>query len=61
MGKGRVSYSDQARTYKLGDIMREYLLQSDDDFARAFRKLYQDHGSHFLDEDEPPKPQEDQQ
>ncbi len=46
---------------KLGDIMREYLLQSDDDFARAFRKLYQDHGSHFLDEDEPPKPQEDHQ
>ena len=46
---------------KLGDIMREYLLQSDDDFARAFRKLYQELGSHFLDEDEPPKPQEDQQ
>ena len=45
---------------KLGDIMREYLLQSDDDFARAFRKLYQEQGSHFLDEEEPPKPQEDQ-
>ncbi len=27
---------------KLGEIMREYLLQSNDDFARAFRKLYQD-------------------
>ena len=46
---------------KLGDIMREYLLASDDDFARAFHKLYQDHGSHFLDEDAPPKQQEDQQ
>ncbi len=45
---------------KLGDIMREYLLQSNDDFARAFRKLYQGHSSHFLDEEEPPTPQEDQ-
>lgn len=45
---------------KLGDIMREYLLQSDDDFARAFRKLYQEHGSRFLDEEERPKQQEDQ-
>ena len=53
--------SDIIAIRKLGDIMREYLLASDDDFARAFRKLYQDHGSHFLDEDEPPKPQEDQQ
>ena len=46
---------------KIGAIMREYLLQSDDDFASAFRKLYQDHGSHFLDEEDPPQTQEDQQ
>ena len=38
----------------LGDIMKEYLLESDDDFARAFRRLYQEHGSNFL-EDEPQK------
>ena len=41
---------------KLGDIMREYLLQFDDDFARAFRKLYKEHGSDFL---EPEKEEEE--
>ena len=39
---------------KLGDIMKEYLLESDDDFAKAFRRLYKEHGSNFLD-DEPEK------
>ena len=39
---------------KLGDIMKKYLLESDDDFAKAFRRLYKEHGSHFL-EDEPEK------
>ncbi len=38
----------------LGDIMKEYLLESDDDFAVAFRCLYKEHGSNFLD-DEPQK------
>lgn len=38
----------------LGDIMKEYLLESDDDFAVAFRRLYKEHGSNFLD-DEPKK------
>ena len=38
----------------LGDIMKEYLLESDDDFAVAFRRLYKEHGSSFL-EDEPQK------
>ena len=35
----------------LGDIMKEYLLESDDDFAVAFRRLYKEHGSDFLDEE----------
>ncbi|MBQ7222201.1 MAG: hypothetical protein IJS02_01900 [Bacteroidales bacterium] len=34
----------------LGDIMKEYLLNSDDDFAVAFRALYKEHGSDFLEE-----------
>lgn len=38
----------------LGEIMKEYLLESDDDFARAFRRLYKEHGSSFLD-DKPEK------
>ena len=38
----------------LGDIMKEYLLESDDDFAKDFRRLYKEHGSNFLD-DEPKK------
>lgn len=38
----------------LGDIMKEYLLESDDDFAKAFRRLYKEHGSNILD-DEPKK------
>ncbi len=38
----------------LGDIMKEYLLESDDDFAKAFHRLYKEHGSNFLD-DEPKK------
>lgn len=43
---------------KLGDIMKEYLLESQDDFAVAFRRLYKEHGSHFL-EDEPQKEESD--
>ena len=35
----------------LGDIMKEYLLESDDDFAVAFRRLYKEHGPSFLDEE----------
>ena len=38
----------------LGDVMKDYLLESDDDFAVAFRRLYKEHGSDFLD-DEPKK------
>jgi len=38
----------------LGDVMKEYLLESDDDFAVAFRRLYKEHGSDFL-ADEPKK------
>ena len=45
---------------KLGDIMKEYLLESDDDFAKAFRRLYKEHGSHFL-EAEPEKEDEHDQ
>ena len=37
---------------KLGDIMKEYLLNPNDDFARAFRELYLEHGGKFLEEDE---------
>jgi len=37
---------------KLGDIMKDYLLNSDDDFAKAFRELYREHGAKFLTEDE---------
>lgn len=33
----------------LGDVMKEYLLESNDEFAVAFRKLYKEHGSDFLD------------
>ena len=45
---------------KLGDIMKECLLESDDDFAKAFRRLYKEHGSNFL-EDEPEKEDEHDQ
>lgn len=34
----------------LGDIMKEYLYYSDDDFAAAFRRLYREHGGKFLEE-----------
>lgn len=37
---------------KLGEIMKEYLLNSDDDFATAFRELYREHGGKFLEEKE---------
>ena len=32
----------------LGEVMKEYLLLSEDDFAKAFRELYKEHGSDFL-------------
>ena len=35
---------------KLGEIMKEYLLNSDDDFATAFRELYREHGGKFLED-----------
>ena len=34
----------------LGEIMKRYLLESNDDFAVAFRKLYREHHSDFLNE-----------
>ena len=34
----------------LGEIMCEYLLHSDDDYAKAFRQLYKEHGGDFLEE-----------
>lgn len=42
----------------LGEIMKEFLLKSDDDFAVAFRKLCEEYGSHFLDQ-EPEKEDND--
>lgn len=42
----------------LGEIMKEFLLKSDDDFAVAFRKLCEEYGSHFLDQ-EPEKDDND--
>ena len=42
----------------LGEIMKEFLLKSDDDFAVAFRKLCEKYGSHFLDQ-EPEKDDND--
>lgn len=37
----------------LGDVMKEYLLLSEDDFAKAFRELYKEHGSDFLTSGQP--------
>lgn len=34
----------------LGEIMKKYLLESNDDFAVAFRKLSREHHSDFLNE-----------
>lgn len=34
----------------LGEIMKRYLLESNDDFAVAFRKLYREHHSDVLNE-----------
>ncbi len=34
----------------LGEIMKKYLQESNDDFAVAFRKLYREHHSDFLNE-----------
>ncbi|MDO4827369.1 MAG: hypothetical protein Q4B16_07450 [Bacteroidia bacterium] len=39
----------------LGEIMNEYLLRSDDDYARAFRELYREHNGSFLSD----QPQEE--
>ena len=33
----------------LGDIMKEFLLESNDEYAVAFRRLYKEHGSDFLE------------
>lgn len=40
---------------KLGEIMKEYLLNSDEDFATAFRELYREHGGKFLEEEKEDK------
>lgn len=32
----------------LGEVMKEYLLHSDEDYAKAFRELYKEHGGDFL-------------
>lgn len=32
----------------LGEVMKEYLINSDDEYARAFRKLFEEHNSDFL-------------
>ena len=34
----------------LGEIMKRYLLESNDEFAVAFRKLYREHSGDFLNE-----------
>lgn len=44
----------------LGDIMKEYLLESNDEFAVAFRKLYKEHGSDFLTEQPQEEARDDQ-
>ena len=33
---------------KLGDIMKDYLLKSDDDYAVAFSQLYKEHGGDLV-------------
>lgn len=33
---------------KLGDLMKDYLINSADDYAQAFRELYKDHGKDIL-------------
>lgn len=32
----------------LGDLMKDYLINSDDDYAKAFRELYKEHGKDIL-------------
>ncbi len=44
----------------LGDIMKEYLRTSDDDFAVAFRRLAQEHGSDFLTPEDEKEVRDDQ-
>lgn len=44
----------------LGDIMKEYLLESNDDYAVAFRRLYKEHNGQFLT-DQPKKEDEHDQ
>lgn len=34
---------------KLGDLMKDYLINSDDDYAKAFRELYKEHGKDIVE------------
>ena len=34
----------------LGEIMKRYLLESNDDFAVAFRKLHREHNGDYLNQ-----------
>lgn len=33
---------------KLGDLMKDYLINSADDYAQAYRDLFKDHGKDIL-------------
>ena len=33
----------------LGDLMKDYLINSNDDYARAFRELFKDHGKDIVE------------
>ena len=33
----------------LGDLMKDYLINSDDDYAKAFRELYKEHGKDIVE------------
>ena len=34
---------------KLGDLMKDYLINSADDYAQAFRDLFKDHGKDIVE------------
>ena len=42
----------------LGEIMKRYLLESNDDFAVAFRKLYREHNGDYLNQSNEKKTKE---
>ncbi|MBQ8810810.1 MAG: hypothetical protein IJZ70_00670 [Bacteroidales bacterium] len=39
----------------LGDIIKEYVANSDDDYARAIRQLYKEHGTDLVQTPDPQK------